>query len=159
MAPRFVADSMLGRLAKWLRAFGFDVLYEPFLDDHGVIAAARNRGAVALTRDTGFPRPSDVRIIFVDDDNLEGQLGQLVRERVIDLREAQPMTRCTVCNHGLVPATRGEVWCRVPPFVYLTHERYGHCPQCARVYWEGSHARRMRDQLARLLRQAGEAQA
>jgi uncharacterized protein with PIN domain len=159
MAPRFVADSMLGRLAKWLRAFGFDVFYEPFLDDHAVIAAARRRGAVALTRDTQFPRPSDVRIVFVDDDDVEGQLGQLARERVIDLGEAQPMTRCTVCNNGLVPATRSQVWRRVPPFVYLSHERYGCCSKCARVYWEGSHALRIRGQLARLLRQAGEAQA
>jgi uncharacterized protein with PIN domain len=71
MPPRFVADSMLGRLAKWLRALGFDVLYHPFADDHEVVAWARERGAVVLTRDTGFPDPPDVRIVSIRDDHVE----------------------------------------------------------------------------------------
>ena len=66
MPPRFVADSMLGRLAKWLRAFGFDVFYDPSLDDHGVVACARERGAVAFTRDTGFPEPPGGRVTVAE---------------------------------------------------------------------------------------------
>ncbi len=155
MAPRFVADCMLGRLAKWLRAFGFDVWYEPSADDHGLIAQARQRGAAVLTRDTRFPDPPDVRIIFISGDHVERQLGQLVREFPLDLTQAQPMTRCTVCNQTLVSATRDEVWERVPPFVYLTQENYARCPDCARVYWEGSHAPRIRRRLARLRESAG----
>ena len=53
MLRRFVADSMLGRLAKWLRGFGFDVVYHPFADDHKLIARARERGATVLPRLAG----------------------------------------------------------------------------------------------------------
>jgi uncharacterized protein with PIN domain len=148
---RFVADSMLGRLAKWLRAFGFDVFYDPFLDDHDVVAKARARDAVALTRDTSFPQPSDVTIVFVEDDHLDDQLRQLVRDGVLDMEDARPVTRCTVCNQLLVPARRDEVWSRVPPFVYLTNEDYAQCPDCRRVYWEGTHALRIRRRLDQLL--------
>ena len=154
MPPRFVADCMLGRLAKWLRALGFDVLYHPFADDHEVVAWARERGAVVLTRDTGFPDPPDVRIISISDDHVEEQLGQLVRDAPLDLTEARVLTRCTVCNQVLAPATRDEVWDRVPPFVYLTQETYARCPDCGRVYWEGSHAPRIRERLARLTESA-----
>ncbi len=156
MPLRFVADSMLGRLARWLRAFGFDVSYDPFVDDHGVIAAARERGAIALTRDTGFPSPPDVRVLLIEDDGVEDQLGQLARDAPLDLAAARPMTRCTVCNHALVAASRDEVWARVPPFVYLSQEKYARCPSCARVYWEGSHAARIRARLERLLARARE---
>ena len=154
MPPRFVADSMLGRLAKWLRAFGFDVFYDPFLDDHQVIARGRERGAVVLTRDTAFPRPSDVRIIFIHDDHVERQLEQLLRDAPLDLEAARPLTRCTVCNQPLLPAARDEVWDRVPPFVYLTNEEYSRCPDCGRIYWQGTHAPRIRRRLARLAAQA-----
>jgi uncharacterized protein with PIN domain len=155
MPSHFVADSMLGRLAKWLRAFGFGVCYDPFLDDHEVIALARERGAIALTRDTGFPRPADVRVLFVEHDRLEDQLDQVVRDAPLDLSQARPLTRCTVCNGQLCPAARDDVWDRVPPFIYLTTEDYAECPRCRRVYWEGTHASRIRAQLDRLGRAAG----
>lgn len=150
MLPRFVADSMLGRLAKWLRAFGFDVVYHPFADDHDVIARARERRAIVLTRDTGMPKPSDLRQIFINHDHLEDQLAQVVAETPLDLTRARPLTRCTVCNQQLLPATRDEVWDRLPPFIYLTHETYARCPGCDRVYWEGTHVPRLRARLARL---------
>jgi uncharacterized protein with PIN domain len=150
MPPRFVADSMLGRLAKWLRAFGFDVFYDPSLDDHAVIARARQRGAIALTRDTQFPQPPDVRVLRIESNFIEEQLAQVVRDLPLDMAEAQPLTRCTVCNQALVRATRDQVWRDIPPFIYLTNETYARCPDCRRVYWEGSHARRMHDTLVTL---------
>ncbi len=150
MTPRFVADSMLGRLAKWLRAFGFDAYYDPSLDDHGVIARARERGAIALTRDTEFPQPPDVRVIRIESNFLEEQLAQVVREVPLDTESAQPLTRCIVCNSELSSVTRDDVWRDIPPFIYLTTEAYARCPECRRVYWEGSHAQRMHGTLVQL---------
>ncbi len=150
MPPRFVADSMLGRLAKWLRAFGFDVFYDSALDDHAVIAEARRRAAIALTRDTHFPKPYDVCVILIHSDHLNEQIEQLVREAPLDITAGPTLSRCTVCSQMLRPATRDEVWDRIPPFIYLTQEQYAVCPGCSRVYWEGTHAPRMREQLAQL---------
>ncbi len=150
MPPRFVADSMLGRLARWLRALGFDVFYDPLLSDHEVIARARERDAIALTRDTRFPDPADVEVVLIGGDHVSDQLVQVAREVPLDLEAARPLTRCTVCNEPLVPAARDEVWDRVPPFVYLTNETYARCPGCARVYWEGTHGPRIRRELVRL---------
>ena len=150
MPPRFVADTMLGRLAKWLRALGYDCRYHPSADDHGLVAEARGHQAILLTRDTRFPKPPDVRIILISHDHVEQQLSQLLREAPLDLAQAQPLTRCTVCNHPLHPAARDEVWNRIPPFVYLTTETYARCSHCGRVYWEGTHAPRIRRRLAAL---------
>ena len=150
MPARFVADCMLGRLARWLRAFGFDVLYDACADDHQVIARARERNAVVLTRDTRFPKPPDVRVIHIGDDDVERQVEQVAREVPLGLAEGRLLSRCTVCNETLLPATRGDVWDRVPPFIYLTHETYARCPGCGRVYWEGTHVPRMRRRLAEM---------
>jgi len=150
MPARFVADSMLGSLAKWLRAFGFDVLYDSSLDDHGVIAQARARGAIALTRDTQFPKPPDVRIIMIESNDVEEQFQQVAQQVPLDMSEVAPLTRCTACNSALLPTTRDDVWDKIPPFVYLTNETYAACPGCGRVYWEGTHVSKMRRQLTRL---------
>ncbi|MGD0111510.1 MAG: Mut7-C RNAse domain-containing protein [Armatimonadota bacterium] len=153
MPSRFVADCMLGRLARWLRAFGFDAAYDPFADDSAVVERARERDAVLLTRDTRMRAP-DVRLLFINDDRVEDQLRQLVEELPLDLSEARPMTWCTVCNQPLAPTTRHEVWDRVPPFVYLTQVEFAACPECGRVYWEGTHVARMRARLEELARSA-----
>lgn len=166
MSPRFVADCMVGRLAKWLRALGFDVVYRPFADDRQVVAWAKERGAVLLTRDTRLASANGgasarsrqspgVRVIFLKDDHVEDQLQQVVEETPLDLTQARPLTRCIACNGDLAPATRDQVWRRVPPFIYLTQERYARCDDCGRVYWEGTHAARMGERLAELARRVG----
>ena len=147
MPPRFLADCMVGRLAKWLRAFGFDVLYHPFAEDGWLASRARDESRLLVTRDTGMRYVYGARTLFITHDHVEEQLRQVVTETPLDLDLAQPLTRCTVCNGELVTASRGEVWDRVPPFIYLTQERYAACPHCGRVYWAGTHAGNM---LARL---------
>jgi hypothetical protein len=147
MAPRFIADCMVGRLAKWLRAFGFDVLYHPFAEDGWLASQARDSGRILLTRDTGMRYVYGVRTTFIQSDHVEEQLRQVVAETPLDLDPTQSLTRCTVCNGELATAARGEVWERVPPFIYLTQERYAVCPDCRRVYWTGTHVGNM---LARL---------
>jgi len=154
MTPRFVADCMVGRLAKWLRAFGFDVVYDPFAEDAWVASQAQDSGRILLTRDTGLRYVYGARILFIQSDHVAEQLRQVVEETPLNLNLAQPLTRCTVCNGALVTASRGEVWERVPPFIYLTQERYAACPDCRRVYWMGTHVANMLARLRELKREA-----
>ncbi|PJB21075.1 MAG: hypothetical protein CO114_07255, partial [Euryarchaeota archaeon CG_4_9_14_3_um_filter_38_12] len=46
---KFVADIMLGRLARWMRLLGFDVLYPDTSDDKELLKFADER--IILTRD------------------------------------------------------------------------------------------------------------
>ncbi|MCD6106529.1 MAG: hypothetical protein J7J79_04145, partial [Thermoplasmata archaeon] len=46
MRERFVADSMLGTLAKWLRILGYDVLYFRQIRDEDLILTARKEGRI-----------------------------------------------------------------------------------------------------------------
>jgi uncharacterized protein with PIN domain len=49
---RFVADAMLGRLARWMRFLGFDTLYYRDISDSRLIRIAREQNRLILTRDT-----------------------------------------------------------------------------------------------------------
>src|SRR5262249_7005230 len=48
----FAVDTMLGRLARWLRILGHDVVYGPHLHGRGLVSCARREGRVIVTRDT-----------------------------------------------------------------------------------------------------------
>ena len=50
-APKFAADRMLARLARWLRLLGADVLFDPSVGGAELLARARSEGRVTLTRD------------------------------------------------------------------------------------------------------------
>ncbi len=142
---------MLGRLARWLRAFGFDVIYHPFADDRQLLRWARQRPAILITRDTHLAEVRGVRVIFLRRDHLHDQLRQVVTEAPIDLSQvAHPLTRCTACNHPLRTVNKDTVKDRIPPYVYATHHLFALCPACGRIYWQGTHATRIRERLARL---------
>src|SRR5215207_8725140 len=74
-SPHFLADAMLGRLARWLRVMGFDTAYDPALTDPALVALARRDGRVLLTRDRRLLR--DLRPDLALEVTGDGPLEQL----------------------------------------------------------------------------------
>ena len=62
----------------------------------------------------------------------------------------EPFSRCLECNEVLAVLPRSAVWDRVPDHVLLTRERFSACPGCQRVFWAGSHYRRLDARILRL---------
>ena len=145
---RFLADEMLGRLARWLRILGYDTLYLSPVNDHELVRLARAEGRVLLTRDTGLARRRGVKTLLVASQHLEEQLAQVLGD--LTLEPSPAFSRCMVCNALLQPLAREDARQRVPRYVYRTHEEFLLCPGCDRVYWRGSHWEHMRELLARL---------
>jgi uncharacterized protein len=151
--PRFLADCNVGRLARWLRALGYDASYHARIGDAELVREAAAESRVLLTRDRDLTKrrviqTGVVRAILIRDDEVTKQLRQVFAELGLELKEA--LTRCIECNSPLqsrVPATVAE---RVPPYVRRTQSRYSECPQCGRIYWAGTHWQRMREVLAGL---------
>lgn len=80
--PRFIADSNVGRLARWLRILGYDVTYDAFIEDGDLVRQALAEGRVILTRDHGVVLRKAVReYVFVEHDAIEEQLRQVIIER------------------------------------------------------------------------------
>ena len=146
-APAFVADVMVGKLARWLRVLGCDVVYSNDLDDEGIVRIAEAENRIILTRDTGLiARKSIPRYIFIESDHYREQVRQVVE--ACGLREFKVFSRCLECNTTLEDVDKEAVFEKIPPFVYLTQDRFAACPDCGRVYWHGTHADQM---LKRLL--------
>jgi uncharacterized protein with PIN domain len=149
---RFIADAMLGRLAKWLRIIGFDVLYYPDIEDRQMIRIALQEGRTILTRDSGLLKNKGARnAIFIASDDVQSQLRELRGKLCFE--EARPLGRCAVCNGILsVVDRRDEVREAVPDFIYHNVDTFLCCRGCGKVYWPGSHREKFRNKIGELLK-------
>ncbi|MDM7994217.1 MAG: Mut7-C RNAse domain-containing protein [Acidobacteriota bacterium] len=151
--PRFVADVMLGRLAKWLRLAGFDVLYSNRFTDDELVAISNAEGRVLLSRDTRLLIRKAVReFIFLKSQDIQKQLRQ-VFETLHIAQLPSPLTRCLSCNDSLIETSRESVRERVPVFVYKTQSHFKSCPGCGKIFWAGTHRSAVIQTLQKLLPQ------
>jgi len=146
--PRFVADVMLGRLTRWLRALGYDTLYDITWDDDRLAQIARAEKRILLTRDVQLTRRRGIAYILIQDDKVLNQLRQVIL--TLNLNDARAFTRCIECNTELEEVSSEDAALLVPPYVLSTQTRFRRCPNCGRVYWRGTHWTRMREVLAEL---------
>jgi hypothetical protein len=148
---KFIADAMLGTLARWLRGMGYDVAYDPLLPDRKLLRRAREEGRILLTRDTGMIALKDVpKHVFITHDAVEKQIAQVFSELKLTPNPVQFLIRCLACNGLLAVVEKESIKAEVPPFVYATQKVFRRCPDCRRIYWEGTHVPRMRETLKRL---------
>ncbi len=153
MKPRFVADCNVGRLARWLRALGYDASYHARIGDAELVREAAAEDRILLTRDRDLMQrrviqTGAVRALLIRHDGVIDQLRQVASELGLHLDEA--LTRCIECNAELEARQPALVAARVPPYVRQTQSRYSECPGCGRVYWAGTHWQHMREVLLAL---------
>jgi len=147
---RFAADRMLGRLVKWLRVIGQDVIYGPHLTGYGLIRAARQENRLILTRDRGLEKKHPREFIFVASDRYGEQLRQVIEACGLKPWDSL-FTRCLTCNSLLQAKSKTSVQEIVPPYVFSTQENFVWCPKCRRVYWPATHHDRMVEELKTIL--------
>ena len=141
-ALRFICDIHLGKLARWLRLLGFDTVYGNNLEDREIVRVAKAEHRIVLTRDGDLLAEKSVSTyrpasIFPDE-----QLRELLA--AFNLRgRSRPFSRCMNCNGEIMPVEKTSVTASVPVGIMLNMEQFGRCQACAKIYWPGSHYRRM----------------
>jgi len=153
--PKFAADVMLGRLAKWLRIAGFDVLYSNRYTDDELIALSGREDRVLLSRDTRLlVRKAVRRFIYLESGRIQDQIRQIFNAtHTTSLPNL--LTRCLACNEVLRELPREEARGCVPPFVFETQRNFKRCPRCRKIYWAGTHRQSVMHRLDALLQKQG----
>jgi uncharacterized protein with PIN domain len=146
---RLLCDEMLGSTARWLRAAGYDTaLAASGQADVDLLARCRREERVLVTRDRRLALAAggiEVRAVLLGDDGDEAQALALVQALGVDWTCA-PFTRCLIDNTLLKPAGEADL-ARIPEVSRDLPGPFRSCPACGRVYWPGSHVRRMRARL------------
>ena len=148
--PRFLADEMVGRLARLLRVVGCDTVYARGVTDSEILDLARAEDRTILTRDRQLAHRAP-KALLIESPDVAEQWSSLVRAYP-EVPRAPAFDRCTECNGRLAPYAPGPAdprrdgvpWDRVAKGLALYR-----CASCDHLYWEGSHTERIRRQLER----------
>jgi uncharacterized protein with PIN domain len=147
--PQFCCDAMLGGLARWLRAAGYDASWQAHVEDWDLVRQAIREKSVLLTSDTGI-----FRIGIVRDDEVPALLiptGLKVAEQLrfvlekLELEVLEP--RCMACGGMLAEVPKEHVRGNVPPRTFDWLDHFYRCQRCQRVFWQGTHWRRISERL------------
>ena len=141
---RFLLDGMLGSLARWLRICGYDAEYIRDAEDDELIRRAMEENRILLTRDRALYRKAlrmGLNAHFVEGESDAERLASVARRFTLTLKPEG--SRCPMCGLPLREVEREEVRGLVPEGTYNRYKRFWICTGCGRVYWRGSHWRRI----------------
>ncbi len=133
----FIADAMLGKLARWLRLAGYDTIYDVLLSDRQLADLARDSGRMLLSRDRELAGRRGVKSLLIESDRVLEQLAQVVG--ACSLRVSVDGPRCPLCNGMLEDLPAGGAPPSVPDAVCRSGIPLRRCQVCEHVYWSGSH--------------------
>jgi uncharacterized protein with PIN domain len=151
---RFMVDSNVGKLARWLRMMGYDTRFFNDGSDTQMVREALEEGRVILTRDTQIAKrrvatTGQLKVILLSSDDPRQQICQVIASLKLGLM--YPFTVCLECNQSLEERSPAQVKDLVPPYVFQTQRQYMECPACHRIYWRGTHWQAMTQKLRELL--------
>lgn len=155
--PRFIADAMLGSLAKWLRIIGFDTLYFRVIEDRELVRIAKQEGRILLSKDNALCRSrKSGNCLLIRSDKVLDQLREVVVAcRFVPGRMHASM-RCALCNGVLHTADGAAVSSEVPDYILQSTNAFLKCGECGKVYWDGSHKRIIDAALASIIKDTGD---
>ena len=146
METKFVADCMLGRLAKWLRALGYDTHYQRYYRP-GDIENLVKEGRLFLSRHRG-KTDHYTHAVFIHANGVSDQIAELKKKAHLTSVRLTWFSRCLVCNVLLTDAQIDSARENVPEYVFYENMAgIRLCPLCGRYYWPGSHRKSMIRQL------------
>jgi uncharacterized protein with PIN domain len=144
----FMADETVGKLAKWLRILGYDTFYDPGLPSRKSVLTVIE-GRILLTRSrSGYQNVPPQSILRLRSDNVLKQLAEVVA--TLDLKSdcMSPCRRCIRCNTVLAMVSKPVVYGKVPDYIWETQDVFYRCDSCRRIYWQGTHHRRILETIA-----------
>jgi uncharacterized protein with PIN domain len=148
MKKTFICNGMLGKLCKFLRIYGIDTQYS----NKGMVLLlkARKENRIILTKNTKLRNREGV--FFIHSSDPIDQISEVTTH--YDLaRYFKPLSRCLECNSELIPVSKEKIKDIVPYYTYKNFDDFAQCPECHKVYWQGSHYKNMIKKIKKIRRE------
>jgi len=150
-ATRFVADGHLGKLARYLRLLGIDVVYDGRADDSDLLEIMRRDERALLTRDRCLLMHAVVQHGYYPRSQFAEEQTREVIRRFELAQNLAPLSRCLHCNALLAHVAKTEIDAQLEPLTRLYYEAFRQCAGCGRIYWRGSHFQKLEARATRLM--------
>lgn len=141
---KFVLDVHLGKLARFLRMFGFDTTYKNNFCPREILKISKSEKKIILTKSRELLKIKDVTHGFcLQVSNPEKQLVQVLK-RFNLFDDITPFSRCLICNEKLKSIQKEKILDKIPTNVKKWKQKFHICPKCKKIYWKGSHHENMK---------------
>lgn len=149
----FVVDVNLGKLARLLRLLGFDTLFANSYSDQEITEISVDQKRIILTRDRRLLYAKAITHGYW----VRAVIPKLQLEEVIarfDLGDRiRPFHRCTACNGLIGSVEKQQVLDLLEPKTKKYYDIFYRCPDCGKIYWQGSHIDHIKERFALYLRE------
>jgi len=143
---KFITDGMLGKLTRWLRMLGQDVVYTGSMDDQELIQKAKREHRVLLTRDLELYQQAIGRgaeAFLVEGETEAQKLNSLAERFKFKLGIDVKASRCPKCNARIRSVSKADVINKIPKTTSSHYDEFWECSSCGQVYWRGAHWKRI----------------
>jgi len=131
---------------------GYEATYMNDSPDPELLALARHQSLILLTSDEELYRNAIAKGIdsFLVEGRTEAErLAGLADRYDLNLQIDAHTSRCPMCGSNIREVSRNDVEHLVPPTTFKVYESFWICtnPKCAKIYWQGSHWKRIEQTL------------
>ena len=139
---KFLVDSMLGKLARWLRMLGHDVTYNVELNDNELLEMAKKEKRVLLTKDLELYQRAiakNIDALYVEGKSESERLAEVAKRYGLELDIDMEKSHCPVCNTKLKGTPKDQLSNEIEKNTFIYYDKFWKCPHCGQVYWQGAH--------------------
>lgn len=146
----FITDANVGKLTKNLRLMGFHVRTDEGVPDKEIAAIAERENLIVLSRDIGLLKRKNVLYgRYLHSEKIEEQLLEVMKR--FDLPDKiRPFTLCLVCDGKIQAIEKTTIQTQVNATIYQEYNAFYQCQSCQKVYWEGSHFDKMKENITKV---------
>jgi uncharacterized protein with PIN domain len=154
---KFLADGMMGKLARWLRMLGQDVIYSVKFNDSELLELAKKEERVLLTKDFELYKRAIIRGLdayYVEGKSKSEHLAEVAKRYSLLLTIDMDKSHCPICNTKLTATPKEKLQGELEKNTFTYYDKFWKCPNCRQIYWKGAHWKQINNTLtqARQLR-------
>jgi len=147
---KFLADGMLGKMVRWLRMLGHDVIYSVVCNDSELLELAKEEERVLLTRDLELYKRAigkGIDAYYVEGKTEPERLAQVAKRYGLTLEIDMDKSHCPICNTKLQIANKEELQVELEKNTFTYYDKFWKCPNCGQIYWQGAHWKQITETL------------
>ncbi|MBY9005469.1 MAG: DUF5615 family PIN-like protein [Candidatus Lokiarchaeota archaeon] len=142
---------MLGRLARFLRIFGYDTVYANDLEkelnidsipDDNLIEYAKETNRILITKDLLLYKRFKDQCFFLEGEDVYGYLSQLRAKLDLIFKINIGKAHCSICNSKLEEIkNKNLIKDKLENDTFKYYNEFYQClnSNCKKIFWNGSH--------------------
>lgn len=147
---KFLVDAMLGKLARWLRMLGHDVIYSVEFNDSELLDLMNREKRVLLTKDLELYKTAirkSLDAYYIEGKSEIERLAEIAKRYALSLDVDMNISHCPICNTQLLATPKEQLKNELEKNTFTFYDEFWKCFNCGQIYWQGAHWKQINNTL------------